>query len=195
MRPTARNTHSVVVYICGPYFPLSSVDCCAVSSPFLKALLHSSTHVEALPHATRVSVGTPPPPIQHPTPNTQHPTHGTHVQNHFRKPLPAAPLSLLSSPRCQLPYPASSPVCARLRYSAGWAPQPARHHGCGSYDMSMDMMSTFGLYNSDVTTGMYNDAALTSLPRTIATMSGGPFVGMPLAVRFRWVSKCVHTQA
>eukprot|EP00752_Nemacystus_decipiens_P009323 g8331.t1 len=46
--------------------------------------------------------------------------------------------------------------------------------------MSMDVMSNFGLYNSEVATGMYNDAALTSLPRTIATMNGGPFVGMPL---------------
>lgn len=58
--------------------------------------------------------------------------------------------------------------------------------------MSMDMMSSFGLYNSDVTTGMYNDAALSSLPRTIATMNGGPFVGMPLTVRWRRASRvCV----
>lgn len=44
----------------------------------------------------------------------------------------------------------------------------------------MDMMSSFGLYNSDVTTGMYNDAALTGLRRTFATANGGPFVETPL---------------
>ncbi|CAM9439255.1 unnamed protein product [Scytosiphon promiscuus] len=42
----------------------------------------------------------------------------------------------------------------------------------------MDMMSSFGLYSNDVSTGMYSDAALASLPRTIAMMNG-QFLGMP----------------
>lgn len=47
----------------------------------------------------------------------------------------------------------------------------------------MDMMGSFGVYGGcDVTTaGLYNDAAMTNLPRTIAMMNGG-FMGMPATV-------------